>query len=200
MPVPFHTTNVRPENAVLVYSLNLTKNKTALWAMNGGGVLLLIFFGWLLLLSLQLIRPGIQVEIFSGSFNGWASLFIQIGVLLALPVVHELVHGIFFLVFTYQRSKFGFRGWYAFAAAPGWFIQRSQYLIVALAPFILLSVFGMILIAILPAAALAVTIFGVIVNAASSVGDLWITLKLICERRPIAVEDQGDGVKFYALS
>jgi len=35
METPFRTTNVRPENAVLVYSLNLKKNKAAGWAMNG---------------------------------------------------------------------------------------------------------------------------------------------------------------------
>jgi hypothetical protein len=40
------TTNIRPENAVLVYSLDLTKNKAAVWAMNGASLPLSIGCFW----------------------------------------------------------------------------------------------------------------------------------------------------------
>ena len=39
-----------------------------------------------------------------------------------------------------------------------------------------------------------------IVNAAGAVGDMWIVLKVIRERRIILIEDLGDGMNFYALS
>jgi hypothetical protein len=123
-----------------------------------------------------------------------------IAVFAAMIVLHELIHGIFFWVFSRQLPKFGLRGWYAFASAPGWFFPRRQYLVISLAPIICISMLGMILLAILPAEAMVLILFAVIINAASSIGDLWITLKLAFERRSVAVEDVGDGMYFYALS
>ncbi|MGA2504014.1 MAG: DUF3267 domain-containing protein [Anaerolineales bacterium] len=199
MPAPFRATNVRPENAVPVYSLNLKKNKAALWGMNVGSVLLLFLFGWLFLTYVQQVRPGIMAEVIFVSVSPIYFVISLIGIFAVLIVVHELIHGIFFWTFTRQRPKFGLRGWYAFASAPGWYFPRRQYLVISLAPVVCLSVLGMILLVILPADVLALALFAVILNAASSVGDLWITVRLLCERRLVVVEDVGDGMYFYAL-
>ena len=115
-------------------------------------------------------------------------------------LAHELVHGAFFWIYSRSRPVFGLRSGYAFAAAPGWFFPPRQYLVIALAPLILLSVLGMLLVAILPAGALALALFGMVVNASGAVGDLWIAFKVIRERRPIVIEDLGDGMNFYALT
>lgn len=139
-----------------------------------------------------------MVEVFSGTFNPLLVIVILIGVFVAQAVAHELIHGIFFWVFIRQRPKFGFRGWYAFAAAPGWFFPSGQYLVIALAPLILLSILGMVLAAVVPAGALAAVLFGIVANAAGAVGDMWIAFKVLRERRKILIEDLGDGVNFYA--
>ncbi len=199
MPAPFRATNVRPENAVPVYSLNLKKNKAALWGMNVGSVLLLFLFGWLFLTYVQQVRPGIMAEVIFVPVSPIYFVISLIGIFAVLIVVHELIHGIFFWAFTRQRPKFGLRGWYAFASAPGWYFPRRQYLVISLAPVVCLSMLGMILLVILPADVLALALFAVILNAASSVGDLWITIRLLCERRLVVVEDVGDGMYFYAL-
>ena len=126
-------------------------------------------------------------------------LFLLIGCVVSI-VSHELVHGAFFWVYSRSRPRFGFRGGYAYAAAPGWFFPRRQYLVIALTPLVLLSFLGMILVAVVPIGALAAILFGMIVNAAGAVGDMWIVLKVIRERRIILIEDLGDGMNFYALS
>jgi hypothetical protein len=115
-------------------------------------------------------------------------------------VLHELVHGAFFWLFSRSRPKFGFRAGYAYAAAPGWFFPRSQYLVIGLAPFVLLSLVGMILVTFVPIRWLAVILVGMIANASGSVGDLWIITLVLRERRKIVIEDLGDGMNFYALS
>jgi hypothetical protein len=198
MPASFQATKVRPENAVLVYSFNLTNNAPAMWAMNGVSLLFLFLFGWLLLFFVQQIRPGIMAEVFSGTFNPLLVIVILIGVFVAQAVAHELIHGIFFWVFIRQRPKFGFRGWYAFAAAPGWFFPPGQYLVIALAPLMLLSILGMVLVAVVPSGTLAAILFGIVANAAGAVGDMWIVFKVLRERRKILIEDLGDGINFYA--
>jgi hypothetical protein len=199
MPALFRTTNVRPDNTVLVYSLDLKKNKAVLWGMNLATLPLLFIFGWLFLTYLQLVRPVILTEIFSLPFKAIYFVISLVVLFAVLILVHELVHGIFFWIFTHHRPSFGLRGWYAFASAPGWYIPRPRYLVIGLAPLVFLSVLGMLLLAVLPAPAVVLTLFAVTLNAASSVGDLWICIRLIFQRGPIAVEDLGDGMSFYAL-
>jgi hypothetical protein len=192
-------TNVRPENAVLVYSLDLKKNRGAIWGMNLGSLLLLFLFGWLFVTYTRLIRPGILAEGISFSFNPLYFVISVLAVFAVVIVVHELFHGLFFWIFTRRRPRFGMGGWYAFASAPGWYFPRRQYLVIGLAPVVALSVIGMVLLAILPAGMIIITLFAVVLNAASSVGDLWIIFRLLLERRPVVVEDEGDGMYFYVL-
>jgi uncharacterized membrane protein YhdT len=199
MSLPFHPTNVRPENAVLVYSLDLKRNKTALWGMNLGSLLLLFLFGWMFLAYVRLVRPGILAETVSQYFNPINFVISLVAVFIVMIVVHELFHGLFFWIFSRRPPKFGLRGWYAFASAPGWFFPRRQYLVIGLAPVVLISLLGMILLALLPVEAMVLVLFAVILNAASSVGDLWVILKLVFTRGTVAVEDVGDGMYFYAL-
>ena len=194
------TTNIRPENAVLVYSLDLTKNKAAVWAMNGASLPLLILFGGLFLAYLRLVRPGMGAALLSVPAIDWLFLVGSIVLFVALIVVHELIHGAFFWVFTRSRPVFVLRGWYAFAAAPGWYLTRRQYLVTILAPFLILSLLGMFLMAILPVLPAAVVLIMTIFNATSSVGDLWIAFRLAGQRHPVVAEDRGDGVNFYSLN
>lgn len=199
MPLPFQATNVQPENAVLVYSLNLKQNKAAMWGMNAASLLLLFLFGWLFLAYVQGIRPGILTEVVTHYFDPILFVISLVAVFVIIIVMHELLHGIFFWIFSHQPPKFGLRGWYAFASAPGWFFPRRQYLVIGLAPVVCISALGLILLALLPVEAVMLALFAVIINAASSVGDLWIIIRLIFERGPVAVEDVGDGMYFYAL-
>ncbi|HEX7541631.1 MAG TPA: DUF3267 domain-containing protein [Anaerolineales bacterium] len=200
MDTSFRTTNVRPRNTILVYSLTLTKNKAAFWGMNIGGVFLLFIFGWFFSLYVSLIRPILAFELVITSANVLYLLLSLVGIAAGQMVLHELVHGVFFWLFTRSRPTFGFRGWYAFAAAPGWLLTRGQYLVVTLAPFVLLSILGIILLAIVPTGALAAILAGTVMNAAGAVGDLWVVFLILREHRPIMIEDLGDGFNFYALS
>ncbi len=201
MKIPLRATNIKPDNATLIYSLNLFKNKRTSWALNSAALFLLIPFGILFSLYVSQIHPGYTFELVITSANGLYVFLSLIGIAVGQLVLHELVHGAFFWLFSRSRPTFGFRGWYAFAGAPGWFFPRGQYLVITLAPFVILSVLGLILLAILPQGeALIAILFAVILNAASAVGDLWITFLILRERRAILIEDTGDGMNCYALS
>jgi len=197
-------TNIRPENAALVYSLNLFKNKRIFWLLQIPATLGFFLFGWLFLQwtawfhpdLVQVLTTDIIVQ-FPGMFPDLVALIVS---MLVSIVLHELVHGAFFWLFSRSRPKFGFRAGYAYAAAPGWFFPRSQYLVIGLAPFVLLSLVGMILVTFVPIRWLAVILVGMIANASGSVGDLWIISLVLRERRKIVIEDLGDGMNFYALS
>jgi hypothetical protein len=200
MQAHFRTTNIRPENAKLVYSLNFTTNKTVAWALNGASLPLFFLFGGLFLAYVLRIRPGIGKALLSILDTDWVYLIVMIVIFVACIVVHELIHGAFFWAFTRSRPVFGLRSWYAFAGAPGWFLTGRQYLLTTLAPFGILSLLGMLLMTILPVPLAAVVLVVTTLNAASSAGDLWVAFRLVNQARPVIAEDLGDGVNFYVLN
>jgi hypothetical protein len=193
-------TNSRPENAVLVYSLNLLKNKRAFWLLQIPALVSFFIFGFLFLLWTFWLRPDLVQTISTGAditIPGLLGLLVAMAVSLLL---HELIHGAFFWIFSRSKPRFGLRGGYAYAAAPGWFFPPQQYLIIALAPLVLLTILGMILVAFVPVGMLAAILFGMVTNASGAVGDMWIAFKVLRERRKIVIEDLGDGFNFYALN
>jgi hypothetical protein len=196
----FQPTQVQPGNARLVYSFRLKQSRRVFWGLNIGSVLLLVFFGWFFLWYFLWVRPDFLAGLVPGSVS-LLSFFVTILVAFFVQLgLHEFTHGIFLWAFTHKRPMFGFLGWYAYAAAPGWFFPRRQYLVIILAPFVLLSILGMILLAFLPARILFAVLFLTIINAASSTIDLWIAFKLAWENRPVVVKDLGGDIDFFTLN
>ena len=200
MVTPMRATNICPDNFTLVYSLNLLKNKRAFWLLQIPATIGFFLFGFLFLWWTVWLRPALFQSISKGFvFTLLDLLYMIIGFVVSIGL-HELIHGAFFWIYSRSRPSFGFRGGYAYAAAPGWFFPRGQYLVIALAPLVILSILGMALVAVVPAGALAAILFGMVANASGAVGDMWIAFKVIRERREILIEDLGDGMNFYALS
>lgn len=109
-------------------------------------------------------------------------------------ILHEAVHGLAFWLFTGKHPKFGFKVFYAYAASPeGVYLPRQQYFMVALAPLVILTLVGIVLIPIMPLLALPTLVFFLISNSAGSVGDLWVVGWLLREPREILLQDQGDA-------
>ena len=191
-------TNVRPENAKLVYSLNLLTNKRAFWLLQIPAALAFFIFGFLFLWWTAWLRPGLLKTFSNGVEIMLLDLLLIVISVVVFLVLHELVHGAFFWIYSRSRPKFGLRSGYAYAAAPGWYFPRRQYLVIALAPFVLLTILGMLLLAVVPVGMLAAIFFGMVTNAAGAVGDIWIAFMIIRERRTIVIEDLGDGFNFYS--
>jgi hypothetical protein len=193
-------TNIRTDNAVLVYSLNLVKDKRAFWLLQITAMVCFFIFGFLFLCWTIWLRPALLDTLSTGveiTIQGLLGLII--GLVISI-LLHEILHGAFFWIYSRNRPKFGVRAGYAYDASPGWFYPRQQYLVIALAPFVLLSILGMVLVLVIPFAALASILFGMVANAAGAAGDIWIAAIVILERRNIVIEDIGDAVNLYALS
>jgi hypothetical protein len=112
-------------------------------------------------------------------------------------VVHELIHGLFFWLFTRERPTFGFKGAYAYAAAPDWYMPRNQYAIVGLAPLVLMTLAGLVLLPVIPVWAIPALLFVVVTNAAGAVGDIAVVGWLLLQPRATLVNDIGDAVTLY---
>lgn len=114
----------------LVKLLDLSQSK-AIISLNLGAIPLLVIFGWFFS-SLSNIMRGTSWGVihFNISLNTlWNLLLLMMAVILII-LLHELIHGIFYWIFTHEFPVFAFKGAYAYAAAPDWYIPRKQFVII----------------------------------------------------------------------
>jgi hypothetical protein len=107
-------------------------------------------------------------------------------------VLHEAVHGVVLWAITGARPAFGFKGWYAFADAPGWFLSRGHMVVTYLAPLVVLPAIGLPLAAFAPAALSMFIFLGLIVNSVGAVGDLYSTVFVLRIKGPVIFGDGPD--------
>ena len=189
-----------PENYRLSAGLNM-KNLSLQLKMNIAGFFLLVLFGWLFTAAAVYLRPDDATTFLLLKWEG-ASGILTIVIVLALMfvtiVVHEGIHGLGFILLAKVRPIFAFRGVYAYAAAPDWFIPRDPYLVIGLAPFVGISLVGVALMAIVPAAWIAPLVLVCVVNATGAIGDLWVAALLLRQPPEALSNDTGDEINIYA--
>ncbi len=183
-------------------SLDLSRNKLALVGVNVLGLVLLFVFGYLLLLAMMALRPqsSLAGTITSGVSGAGEVVFYVIGVIVvmaAVIILHEAVHGLFFWLFTREKPLFGFKGMYAYAAAPRWYIPRLQYTTIGLAPLIFLTMLGLVLTPILPDWLLLPVFAFMLLNASGAAGDILVVAWLLMRKRGVLARDSGDAVSLY---
>ena len=190
-----------PEGYRSIGTLDLTKNMRALVYMNIAGAVLLFGFYYLFIRAALWMRPNVASQGLSAGFQGLGGVLTiilgVIGIYAAVIVLHEGTHGIFLAWFTRTRPVFAFRGYYAYAAAPGWYFPRDQYMLVSLAPLVLLSLLGLIALAFVPAGWLLAVISFMAFNASGAVGDLAVFGWLLRQPSTCLAYDVGDAVTLY---
>ena len=200
-------TTVLPTNYHRQATLDLSKNRKAVVGAIVSGIVLLIAVGWLLVQFTHVLRPaaleGIRFrDILTITPDGKPSIVLPIVdavVALALVMlIHELVHGVFFWWFAGQRPTFGVKGLYVYAAAPpDVYFPRNQYLIVGIAPLVLLTLFGLLLVVIVPVVAVPILSLFIAFNAAGAAGDLVMAVRLLSYSPDTLMQDNGSGVIVY---
>ncbi|NJN17657.1 MAG: DUF3267 domain-containing protein [Oscillochloris sp.] len=83
------------------------------------------------------------------------------------------------------RSLLGlvWKGLYAYAAAPDWYLPRRPYFSVALAPLLAISLLGIGMLLIVPATWIPVVLLAIVLNAAGAIGDLPVAAWLLSSRQ-----------------
>jgi len=187
-----------PAHSKQYHALELSNWKLML-AMNVGGVLLLFLFGWLFMGVAAALNPQffmLELRIFVQLLN----LVSFIGTIFGVMLLHELIHALFFWLFSGERPRIGFHILYAYAAAPGWAFRLPVFFIIGAAPLLLISLTGLLL---LPAVSLAWSariILALTVNAAGSIGDILVLLWLLSQPRDCWIVDEGARITLYRQS
>jgi hypothetical protein len=113
-------------------------------------------------------------------------------------IIHELVHGLFYWLLSRKRPKFGIHGLFPYAAAPtSIYFPRNQFLTIGLAPLVLLSAVGLLLIVIAPIPFVPFLVFFVALNAAGAAGDMIMAIQLMSFSSDTMMADNDGGVTIY---
>ena len=176
-------------------TLDLASRPGLMILLNLLGLLLFFAFGLAFLLLAGAIYPGVKFGIssFSAVSGILAFLLGYAGVL----VLHELVHGLFFVIFTRSRPHFGLKQMYAYACAPDWYIPRNQFLVVGLAPFILITLGGFVLLPLASVNLATFMLFAMAVNASGAIGDLYTVVWILRFPANAFVCDHGEKFTIY---
>lgn len=191
-----------PDTYRKIGAIDVSKSESLLLLLNLIGLAVMVGFGYLFIKALLWMRPEEGVRTLRllqiASFSGWLVVAAAvIGLTVFHVVLHEAIHGIFFWIFTRARPRFAFRWAYAYASAPDWYIPRDPFLITTLAPFVFISLAGLVILGTAPTNWLLPTWFVITMNAGGAVGDLIVAGWLVRQPPVCLAQDKGDAVTLY---
>jgi hypothetical protein len=186
-------------------TFDVAGNKWLMIAVNALGLVLMGLFIWLAFWFMGLVFPGMDVILalwsVAGGVTGLGGRLIIIVVALAITlgvgVIHELVHGLFFWVFTRERPAFGAKSLYFYAGAPGWYLPRSRHVVVGLSPFVVVTIACLLVTLLVPPAVAAWLLLAVVANAGGAAGDLVAAVWLLRQPQGALVCDTGLALTVY---
>ncbi len=176
--------NLEANGRLRLWQIGVTSGLIGMWTLIG-----VVLFAAAALVA---IKFGAAIHPDWRSFNP----LLAIGsLILALPltfVAHEAIHGLVFRAFG-GRPRFGagmtYGMPYFYAACPGQWFVRDRFLIVGLAPLVVLDAAAMLLM--LPAATAFLGAGLLAFNTSGAVGDLWAAAVSIQAPRWVEIEDTG---------
>ncbi|HLI89593.1 MAG TPA: DUF3267 domain-containing protein [Ktedonobacteraceae bacterium] len=126
----------------------------------------------------------------------WAGINI-ISYIVILPV-HEIIHALAFMLWG-GRPHFGARlPMVLYCGAREQLFRRNQYLVVGLAPLVVITIAGIVLTLLAPVAA-SYVLFATVGNVSGAAGDIWVVARLLRQPRHVLVEDTQIGYRVWEI-
>ena len=194
-----------PEGYDLSRTLDLVNDRKLLLILSAAslGLFLVSWVGlaWLL----RLLRPDFPIDASfeftpSGTGGLLLPLLVLLGVIFVMVILHEAIHGVCFWMFTGGQVKFAFKGAYAYAAAPDWFLHKRPYMFVSMAPLVLITVFGLMVLWWAPSGWIAPLMLLIAMNASGAIGDIYVLILLTKMPEDALVQDFGELMKLFTRS
>lgn len=188
------STQTLPVGYIQSGQIDLKKDKRLAILLNIGAFIVFIPMFYLLPGFAALVRPGITN--FSGTIT-IGNVLGALGLTVVVLIIHEIIHGLFFWIFSHGRPVFALRPLYAYAGAPTWFFPKRQYAITALGPLIIIGAVGLLLLLLAPISWIPMIAFLVALNTGGAMGDLLAFIRLLKCSPTSFTNDTGDVVTFY---
>ncbi len=179
-------------------SLNFRDNKKQLLLSYLLRVLGLIIFGILFLLVIRYLTNSSEItliELINIEIKSIPPIVSIVLIILDVGVViffHEIIHASVVFITHGQKPKIGVRGLIVYAAAPDSVLTKSQFIITALAPFLVISIIGCILIIFIPQGFWSWVFIPTVINAAAAGGDFMAVVWAFKQPKEAKFIDKGD--------
>jgi len=161
----------------------------------------LFIVGGMFFVGLDIVAYMAQTHTTSGHVEGWGLfLWIAINIVsyVVMIVVHEAIHGLAF-AFWGGRPYFGAKLPVAFfCGAKNQIFRRNAYVVVGLAPLVVITVAGIVLTLVAPGLA-AYVLLGTVGNVSGAAGDVWAVFRILRQPAHMLVEDTESGYRVWAL-
>ncbi len=194
-------TQTLPEAYRPIGSFDLAKDFRLLVWMNVLGLGIYILSGLLFIQILHWLRPAEAGPALTAGLGGLQNIVLTLVALViiyaAVILLHEGLHGVFFWLFIHQRPVFAFKGAYAYAAAPDWYLPRDMYFVTAVAPLVGISLLGVAVFTFVPPAWFLPVLAVLVINAGGAAGDLWVAAWLLRQPPTCYANDRGDAITLY---
>jgi hypothetical protein len=180
-----------------VKHLVLTASRTIVWlnivALLPMAAALFLMAAWL---SVVLRLRGSWIVSTGSGVPIWLALA---ALLLLMIPLHEGAHGLA-IAWVGHKPRFGAKlsKMVVYATTDSGLFRRNEFVLVALAPLVGLTLLGMLLVWFVPDWARYYVSLGVILNAGSAIGDLWMLLVVLRYPARAIVRDEEDGIRIYA--
>ncbi|KAF5421446.1 MAG: putative zincin peptidase [Candidatus Methanocomedens sp.] len=171
----------------------LEMTKEVVYTLNGMGLLAFFAFGFFFMSLYTLFTGNIGFNFTSGP------ILISVALFIGTLVLHELIHGAF-------MSKYG--GKPSYGAGIAYFIlpylyattktifTRNQFIVIAIAPLVVISLVVIGIMAAFPSIAHWM-IIPFVINGSGAVGDMWVTRNVLRYPKHVLVEDQKNELLIY---
>ncbi len=186
--------------ATLIEEFELTRALALeLTALSTGGCIIGAIVFSAVYTSLTGFSPEVSVQLTDGSFlQGIVPLLVVVILTLVVVLFHELIHGAV-IWFSGAHPDFGAGlayGFfpYAYVVAGNARLTRNQFIAVVMAPLVLISVVGTVVMVGLDWFWLVIPLA---FNAGGSVGDLWLAVVVGRHRDDVRIEDRESGIRIY---
>jgi hypothetical protein len=164
--------------------------------------LVLFIVGAVFFCGLNLAFYVARTHLTSGSIAGWGLLLGLALNLVAYAIVlplHEVIHALAFALWG-GRPYFGAKLPLAlYCGAKDQLFRRNQYLVVGLAPLVLITLAAIFFTLLAPGLA-AYTLLATIGNFSGAAGDLWSVYRLLRQPASVLVEDTATGYRAWELT
>jgi Putative zincin peptidase len=134
-----------------------------------------------------------------GAWQGIIGLVVLLAITFVTTIIHELVHGIAFAAFG-GSPRYGLKVKYflplAYATSPGDIFRRNAFIVISLAPLVVIDVVCLLMIVIFPQAPWLIWVIAF--NTSGAIGDIWIAVQLLRCPKSIRVEDREESIAIYA--
>ena len=130
----------------------------------------------------------------------WGGVLAVVAVLVATYTLHELIPGLAIRYYGH-KPRYGIRldlG-VMYATTDSAYFPRNQFVVIALAPLVVMSLVGMaLMLAVSDALAYYIGLV-IVLNASGAIGDLWMSWVVLRYPPRVLVRDEADRIRIYDI-